>query len=391
MNPSLIRQVSLPGRRRIRGDLGAVTAMNADAAEVGGRLLAEGGNAADAAVGAALAGGVVEPAMNGLGGTAYAVAFDPVSGTTIALDGSAQCPAAAREDLFEPLAGVGGGLYGFPPTRGDLAETGALAALPPTTPATLFELHRRLGKLSFAKVVEPAIRLAEEGFTPDWVFCLHAAAGFRRLKRSPGAFRLYSRDGDPFVPRSEEDHIRLPELAASLRTLATEGPDPFHRGRIARTLVAGVREAGGIWSAEDLARPAVRELEPLRFRFRKWDIATLPANSGGPTLAAAFSHLGAFPPCGPLGSATGSPVRFLHLAAEALRMAFADRFRYLGDPDLVPVPLPGLLDPDYLARRRAGVSADGPRIASLATPTPRPAAPRRRCRPRGPAVTAPPT
>ncbi len=355
---SIRRQVPLPGRTRVSGDLGAVTAMSQDAANVGARILAEGGNAADAAVAATLAGGVVEPSMNGLGGAAYAVAFDPRSGATIALDGSTRCPDGAREDLFEPLTGVGGGLYGFPPTRGDLAETGALAALPPTTPATLHELQRRLGRLPFPEVVAPAIRLAEDGFLPDWTFCLHVAAGYRRLRRHPAAFALYTRDsGVPFVPRNAADRLRLPELAGSLRTLAEEGPEPFHRGRIARRLLAGVREAGGIWTEADLEASPVREVKLLRFRFRGRDIVTLPANSGGPTLAAALLHLDAFPP-----AEAGAEVDFLHLAAEALRMAFEDRFRYLGDPEAVPVPLPGLLDAAYLAARRKGVSPQGPRV-----------------------------
>ena len=340
--------------------------MSQDAATVGARILAEGGNAVDAAVAATLVGGVVEPSMNGLGGAAYAVAFDPRSGATIALDGSARCPAEAREDLFEPLTGVGGGLYGFPPTRGDLAETGPLAALPPTTPATLHALQRRLGRLPFPEVVAPAIRLAEDGFLPDWTFCLHVAAGYRRLRRHPAAFALYTREnGAPFVPRNATDRLRLPELAASLRTLAEEGPEPFHRGRIARRLLAGVREAGGIWTEADLEASPVREVELLRFRFRGRDIATLPANSGGPTLAAALLHLDAFPPAEP-----GAEVDFLHLAAEALRMAFEDRFRHLGDPEAVPVPLPGLLDADYLAARRKGVGPEGPRVDDGPGPPP---------------------
>ena len=201
MTVSLREQVPLPGRSRVTGNGGAVTAMTAGAARAGAGVLAAGGNAADAAVAAMLAAGVVEPAMNGLGGTAYAVVFEPESGRVTALDGSARCPARAHEAMFEPLEGVGGGLYGFPPTRGDHAETGPLSVLAPTAPAALVELHGRFGRLPFAAVVEPALRLAEEGFVPDWVFCVHVAAGYRRLRLSPAAFALYTRgDGLPFVP-----------------------------------------------------------------------------------------------------------------------------------------------------------------------------------------------
>lgn len=371
MSALLREQVPLPGRSRVSGNAGAVTAMTPGAARAGAGVLADGGNAADAAVAAMLAAGVVEPAMNGLGGTAYAVVFEPGSGRVSALDGSARCPARAEGDMFEPLEGVGGGLYGFPPTRGDRAETGPLSVLVPTAPAALVEIHRRFGRLPFAAVVEPAVRLAEEGFVPDWVFAVHAAAGYRRLRLSPAAFALYTRgDGIPFVPLGEEDRLWNPELARSLRVLAEEGPEPFYRGPIARRLLGAVNEAGGILSESDFEAPAVREVPPLDVGFRDVTAVTLPGNSGGPTLAAALSHLDAFPPVGSPAGDVGAEVRFLHLIAESLRLAFGDRFRHLGDPESVPVPLPGLLDPDYLRERRQGVAPDGPRINAPAEPPP---------------------
>ncbi len=379
----LVEQVPLPGRSDVSGNRGAVTAMTPVAARTGAEVLAGGGNAADAAVAAALAAGVVEPAMSGLGGTAYALVFDPRIGRAVALDGSARCPRAARGGMFEVLPGAGSGLYGFPPTRGDRAETGPLAVLAPTAPGVLFELHRRFGRLPLPVLVEPAIRLAEDGFSPDWVFALHAAAGYRRLKRCPPAFSLYTRDdGSPFVPAGDDDLLRLPELAGSLRLFAAEGADAFARGPAARRIAEAVAAAGGLLTEADLAVSPVREAAPLRFRFRGLMVETLPENSGGPTLAAALYHLAAFPPavlrsCLPADSGTGSSpvrvedeVRFLHLAGESLRLAFSDRFRYLGDPASVPVPLPGLLDPEYLVRRRHGMSPDGPRLATPPEPVP---------------------
>ncbi len=368
---SLIEQIPLPDRSRVTGDRGAVTAMTRGAARAGAETLANGGNAADAAVAAGLAAGVVEPAMSGLGGTAYALVFDPKSNSMVALDGSARCPARAREDMFDPLPGVGGGLYGFPPTRGDRAESGPLSVLAPTAPAVLFELHRCLGRLSFGTVAEPAIRLAEEGFVPDWVFAVHAAAGYRRLKRCPAAFALYTReDGSPFVPFGEDDRLRNPDLAQSLRFLAAEGPEPFYRGPVARRIAEAVNGAGGILQESDFRQIPVREVPPLRFGYRGSGVATLPANSGGPTLAAALSHLGAFPSVGPPTGSVEEEVRFLHLAAESLRLAFLDRFAYLGDPESAPIPLPGLLSPDYLRTRRQGMSPDGPRIQTPEAPVP---------------------
>ena len=390
MSPEIVEQVPLPGRSAASGDLGAVTAMTRPAARAGAGILAAGGNAADAAVAAALVAGVVEPAMSGLGGAAYAVVFDPGSSRTTALEGGVRCPGQATETMFEPLVGVGGGLYGFPPTRGDRAETGALSVCVPTAPAVLARLHERFGSLPFSRVAEPAVALAAEGFVPDWMFVLHAAAGYRRLARCPAALSLWTReDGAPFVSAGPDDRLRLPALARSLRRLAEEGAEPFYAGDPGRRLVEGAQAAGGILEETDLRVPAVREMEPLEFRFRGRRLATLPGPSGGPTLAAALAHLDAFPEGafpeaefpeaafpeaaspepGPSGDAEAE-TRFLHLAAEALRLAYGDRFRHLGDPDHAAGPWEALLDPAYLAARREGVSPEGPRVAEPAVPDP---------------------
>lgn len=389
MPPALVEQVPLPGRSAASGDRGAVTAMTRPAARAGAGILAAGGNAADAAVAAALVAGVVEPAMSGLGGAAYAVVFDPGSGRTTALEGGVRCPGRASETMFEPLVGVGGGLYGFPPTRGDRAETGALAVAVPTAPAVLADLHERFGSLSFARVAEPATALAEDGFVPDWMFVLHAAAGYRRLARCPAALSLWTReDGAPFVSSGPDDRLRLPALAEALRLLAEEGAAPFYTGPLGQRIVEGTHAAGGILEEADFRVPAVREGEPLDFRFGGRRLSTLPGPSGGPTLAAALAHLDAFPEVVPLpevfpaaafpeaappGDAEAE-IRFLHLAAEALRLAYGDRFRHLGDPTHAAGPWEALLDPAYLAARREGVSPDGPRLSEPPAPDPWPGA-----------------
>ena len=374
MAASVVEQVPLPGRSEAYGDLGAVTAMTREAARAGAGLLVEGGNAVDAAVGAALVSGVVEPAMSGLGGAAYAVVFDPAKERATAFEGSARCPENAAEDLFQPLEGVGGGLYGFPPTRGDRAETGALSACVPTAPAVLARLHAGFGALPFARVAEPAIALAAEGFVPDWVFVVHAAAGYRRLARCPEALSLYTREsGAPFVSSGPDDPLRAPALARSLRRLAEDGPDPFYAGDLARRTGDAVRAAGGILTDADFRAPPVRETAPLEFTFRGRRFETLPDNSGGPTLAAALAHLESFPPTGG-DSGTAAEARFLHLAAESLRLAYSDRFRHLGDPADLPGPVSALLEPDYLRARRSGVSPEGPRAPAPPGPLPWPAA-----------------
>ena len=283
MTTSLIEQVPLPGRSRVAGNRGAVTAMTSGAARAGGEILAAGGNAADAAVAAGLAAGVVEPAMNGLGGTAYAVVFRPGEH----FDGRAgRQPALSGphpRGHVRSAAGCGWGpLRVSPDARGPGGDRAAQRAGPDGSRGS-FELHRRFGRLSFEAVTEPAIRLAEEGFVPDWVFAVHAAAGYRRLKRCPAAFALYTReDGSPFVPFGEEDRMRNPDLAGSLRLLAVEGPEPFYLGSVARRLAEAVSVAGGILQESDFGQIPVREVSPLRFGYRDSEVATLPANSGAP-------------------------------------------------------------------------------------------------------------
>ncbi len=326
----MIREsVSLPARSPASG-ANVVTAMSRDAARAGAGILRDGGNAVDAAVAAALASGVSEPSMSGLGGTAYAVVF--AGGRVEAIQGIARAPLAASEDMFEPLAGVGGGLYGFPPTRGDRAETGPTSICAPTAPAVLDALHGRFGRLPRERVAEPAIRMAEDGFVPDWAFFAHRAAGARRLAKCPAAARLHVQ-GDGF--QTPGAPLRNPDLARSLRAFARDGAAPFREGEQAERLLAGE----SVLTRADL-KGETRWEEPLRFRYRGLDVATLGGSSGGPTLAQTLLHLDALEP--------GDEVRFLHRLAQSLRLAFEDRFERL------PGPVAPLLDPDYLAGRRAG-------------------------------------
>ncbi len=333
--------------------------MSRDAARAGAEILRDGGNAVDAAVAAALASGVSEPSMSGLGGTAYAVVHDSARNRTEAIQGAARCPAAAREDLFEPLPGVGGGLYGFPPTVGDHAETGPLSITAPTAPAVLEALHRRSGRLPLARVAEPAIRLAAEGILPDPTFFAHRAAGDRRLARTPAAARLHAReDGSLFLPAHPDDRLRNPELAASLELFASEGAAPFHFGEPAKRLLGA---EGVLLQSSDLERipEEIRFEAPLWFSFRGRRIGTLGGSSGGPTLAQTLLHMES------LGVDADDEAAFLHCLAESLRLAFSDRFRHLGDPESVPVPLAGLLHPEYLRARREGIEPRGKRAKTL--------------------------
>ncbi len=341
---------------------GLVTAMHPLAAEAGVEILQQGGNAADAAVAVAFAVGVVEPFMSGLGGAAYVVAHQSATGRTITLDGCVQAPQAARPDMFEllPAGAKGSGAYGWRGTQGDAAETGYRAAVVPGAVAAYTKLHRLLGRLPLAQVMAPAIRLAAEGFVPDWYVFANCAAAMERLRQFPETMAVfYHADGTPIpFPVSHDTsiapkHERLaqPDLARTLQLIAEQGADVFYRGEIGRAIARHISANGGLITPADMAGYEVRVREPLWIDYRDRRIAFISINSGGPTVAQMFNILEGFD----LPALSHNTSATLHLIAEAQRLAFADRFAHLGDPDFAPIPLAGLQSKAYAAVRRAAI------------------------------------
>lgn len=355
MSPRSVQRIT---KSEAIADNGMVTAMHPLAAEAGVEILKRGGNAADAAIATALAVGVVEPFMSGLGGAAYALAYHASTGETRAFDGSAVAPLAAREDMFELAddAEARLGVYGWRATRDDAAETGFRSIAVPGGLAALDELHRSMATLSWEELAAPAIRLAEQGFPVDEYLFVHSASSKARLLPFSATLDVFfAPDGNPLVPNlagGESERLCQRALARTLRTLGGEGPGSFYEGRLAEETVAHVRANGGVLSLEDLAsyRPIVSV--PARMQYRDHRIDYLPGPSGGPTVALALNILGGFD----LPSLPHTAVERLHLVAEAMRIAFQDRFRFLADPTVEPVPLEGLLSPGYAAERRAFVS-----------------------------------
>ncbi len=341
---------------------GMVTTMHPLAAEAGVEILRSGGNAADAAVATALAISVVEPFMSGLGGCAYAVSYDAKRATTSCYEGSARAPQKSHEAMFD-LVGAdlkSDGLYGWRATVDDAAETGHRAVAVPGTVAALAMLHEAEGKKPWKELFAPAIRLAE-GVPVDEYFFTQSAASAARLKAFDHTMAIFFEpDGTPKVPGAAGG-LRQEELARTFAVVAEEGPQSFYTGSLASAIVDGVRAGGGILSLDDLAQYKARRFDPLWVRYRDATIATLPENSGGPTLAFALSLLDGFD----LASLPYDAVSRLHLIAEALRMAFTDRYRYLGDSELLAIPFEGLSSDEYLAERRKLMTAEGHRLETV--------------------------
>jgi gamma-glutamyltranspeptidase/glutathione hydrolase len=320
---------------------GAVAAEHPLAAAAGLAVLRAGGNAADAAVATALALTVVYPEAGNLGGGGFAVAR--IGGKLSVLDFRETAPAAASPRMYLDAAGK--------PVPG-ASLVGPLAAGVPGSPAGLFELQRKLGRLPWAEVVEPARRLAAGGFEVDaHLHAVIAKEKHRQLLASfPETARLWLPDGQPPAERSR---IRLPELAATLGRYAADGPAAITAGPAAAAIATAAGRHGGILTAGDLAayRPLWRE--PLTFQAFGWSFAAMPLpSSGGIILEQTFGMLAARGWAAlPRGGADRA-----HLLAESFRRAFADRL-LLGDPSTTRATAAQLVDPRWIARRARSIDA----------------------------------
>ncbi len=317
-----------------------VAAANPLAVEAGMAMLRQDGSATDAAIATALVLGLVEPQSSGIGGGAFLLHYSAASREVAAYDGRESAPAGADEALFltadgEPLpfweAVVGGRSVGTP---------GLLRML---------ELaHQAHGRLPWAELFEPAIRLAEEGFAVSPR--LHQLiAGDRYLKRYPETAAYFH---DPAGNPLPVGHLlKNPAYAATLRAVAAGGADAFYRGAIAvdiATRVRGVADNPGRLSYSDLATYEARRRAPLCLPYRQWIVCGMPPpTSGGVAVLQILKLLERFD----LAAQAPLSPEAIHLVAEAGRLAFADRNRFLADSDFVAVPLDALLDPAYLAGR----------------------------------------
>lgn len=314
-----------------------VVSSDARATAAGLTAMADGGNAVDAAVTAALVLAVVYPEAGNLGGGGFALVR--AGGELAALDFREVAPAAATREMFVDARGE---------PRPGASVDGPLAAAVPGSPAGYHELHRRYGRLPWTRVVEPARRFAAEGFEISPRTAQTLAESRDRLARFPDGAALWLPGGEPL---GAGWRLALPDLAATLGEYAERGPEALVTGRVAAAIDAASRRHGGVLSAADLAayRPVWRQ--PLRFAGFGWEFAAMPLpSSGGVVLAETLALLeGAGWRDAPRGSAERA-----HLLIEALRRAFADRF-LLGDPATTRSTPERLLDPRWIASRLAGI------------------------------------
>jgi gamma-glutamyltranspeptidase/glutathione hydrolase len=325
---------------------GMVVAAERNAAEAGRSMLAAGGNAIDAAVATAFALGVTEPYHSGLGGGGFLL-IRLADGRVIALDARETAPAAATRDMFV-RAGV----------AADASKEGPLAVATPGLVAGLAQALAVYGTKPLAEVMAPAIRLAANGFPISLRHArtIEAWKGMGLATRFPETARIQLPPaGTPIAPGWK---LVQPELAASLRAISREGPDVFYRGRIAQAIAAEMQRRGGLVTADDLAHYATKLREPLLGTYRGYEVVSFPPpSSGGVALIEMLNVLEGFP-LATLGAGSSASI---HRIAESMKLAFADRASYLGDPDFVKVPTDALVAKEYAAKLRARI--DPPRLA----------------------------
>jgi gamma-glutamyltranspeptidase/glutathione hydrolase len=312
---------------------GLVAAPHYLAAEAGLDLLKAGGNAVDAAIAASATLQVVYPFVCGLGGDLFALLYDARSGHLHGLNGSGRAPQAATIERYHALG------YDTMPSFGIHTVT------VPGCADGWGMLAQRFGRLGLARALAPAIAYAEEGFAtgPDLRNAL------ARMSAQPHAHRSWR---DHFTPGGVippvGSVVRVQTLARTFRALAAQGPDVFYRGELASTIAAFFAREGGLLAEEDLAAHHGEWVTPLTVPFAGLDVYELPPNTQGVTALQMLSLVDGLPLGeGPLATAT------VHAAVEAKKVAFADRTTYLTDPDYMHVDPRALVDPEYLAARRA--------------------------------------
>ena len=311
------------------------------ASQAGHEILEQGGNAFDAAIAVSAVLAVVEPTSSGLGGGGFWMLHRAEDGFQTMIDARETAPAAANRDMYLDEKGE---------VIRDLAANGPLAGGIPGEVAGMEHLARNYGRLPLAASLQPAIRIAREGFAIDKKF--HTLLGWRfdNIKRWPAAAEAYLADGE--MP--EIGHVvRLPDLAWVLEQVAEYGAKGFYTGPVAEKLVEGVQAAGGIWTMEDLSSYRVKEREPIRTVFGGYELVTAPPPSSGGIAIAEILNI-----IEPWDVNSLEPVLRTHLLVEAMRRAYRDRAVHLGDPDFVEMPIEMLTSRHYADGLRASIRPD---------------------------------
>ncbi len=328
-----------PNLQQQRSKQGMAVSAHPLASEAGLSVLQQGGNAVDAAAAAALAISVVEPFSAGIGGGGFLLLRRAETGTVQALDFRERAPKRATRDMYLEKQGK---------VRPRASLDGHLAAGIPGTVAGLYTVHREYGKLPWAAVVAPAIALAENGFPVSSRFTKALERRWDAIEQNQAARQVFTRGGTLYQPG---ELLVQRDLGRTLRKIA-QNPQSFYTGDIARAIASDMAKNGGIITLEDLKNYTPIWRNPVCGNFRAYQICAMsPPSSGGVHLLQILNILGDtdLKKLGPKSPDT------LHLLAESMRIAYADRAEYLGDPDFVSVPVKALTSKNYATLRRSQI------------------------------------
>jgi gamma-glutamyltranspeptidase / glutathione hydrolase len=328
-----------PLRKSANLRTGVVVSDERLASEVGAEILRKGGNAVDAAVATAFALAVVEPAAGNIGGGGFML-VRMADGRTVFIDYRETAPLAGSRDMYLDAEGK--------PTQDSLI--GYRAAGVPGTVAGMREAMRRYGTMSWRQVIEPAYRLARDGFRLSESLAKGLAAQVKLFSQFPESSRIFNRSGNPYVPG---ETFKQPELAATLARIRDKGPDDFYRGQTATLLAADMKANGGLITLADLHRYRVKVRKPLLGTYRGYQVLTAPPPSSGGTALLEMLNVLEGTNLRESGSGTAETT---HLMAETMRRAFADRSKFMGDPDFVKVPVEKLTSKTYAKQLLAGIN-----------------------------------
>jgi len=328
-----------PGRAE--GRAGAVAAEHPRAAEIGVAMLAQGGNAVDAAIATAYAVCVLNPSSCGIGGGGFMLVHE-TDGDVHALDYRETAPAMAHRDLYRHGDQV----------FAELSKRGGLAVGVPGEVAGLEAARERFARLPRQALMAPAIALARDGFPIGPHLAKEIGNHLTALRAAPALAALFlDAAGNP---RPEGSLLTMPALAATLERIAAEGADGFYRGPIAAELGFAVRDAGGILSTADLASYRPHWRHPLRGSYRGLEVFTMPPPSSGGVVLEILNVLSG----DDLAALGARSPAYLHLLAESMRHGFADRARWYGDPEFTQVPIDTLTSTEYAKTLRARIRDD---------------------------------
>ena len=335
----------------VRARHGMVVTQEAAASRVGLEILQQGGNAVDAAVAVGFALAVTLPRAGNIGGGGFMLVHLAAQHKTVAIDYREVAPALTTKDVFLNADGEAD------PFK---SRFSGLAIGVPGTVAGLELAWRKYGsgKFTFADLVAPAAKLAHQGLTVDEDLVDSLPFARRSLALHPASARIYLKPD--LSPPDVGDHIALDDLAATLDRIAAQGAEGFYKGPVAEKIVAAVQEMGGRMTLDDLANYRAVEREPVSGTYRGHEIVSMPPpSSGGAHIIEILNILEGFP----IADEGLNSAASIHAIAEAEKLAYADRARYLGDPDFLRIPLKGLTSKAYADRLRATIPSDRARPA----------------------------